>query len=48
VNIAKQSAPSFIDKDDWQTITDPIIGDEDVSPSLLKNGPDRGSNGATG
>ncbi len=48
MKIAKQSAPDFIDKDDRQKFTDAMIGDEDVSPSLLKTGPDRGSNVATG
>ena len=33
VTIAKQSVPKDINKDDWQKITDAIIGDEDASPS---------------
>lgn len=30
--IAKQNAPSGIIEDDWQKITDAIIGNEDASP----------------
>lgn len=33
VTIAKQSVPDGINKDDWQKITDAIVGDEDASPS---------------